>query len=406
MSKHRKGKLPSVLWSGGWRDWYSYWDANASFWADAEKKRELKEKIKVAAAKEFIPCDVNISNIDKFTNFWKQKRVRLQIKPDDVSRLNSNEKVEKMVRFMDKLPYNSDWIDWLIMKRYVDKNMDSEEFNDSLLDPSQESKVDWLIEDYVNDKVTHNDLRKYFRQVTSEEKKANPFGKSEGWYKWGWKVGGFDPIDNEERYNKMLRVIQSRIRPRAHISWEENLRKWKRINRNYINWSSYKPLISKDVLQPRKKKLMIVYDCSGSMGYINSEWNAAYNAAPFIAAMVNSWVFDIEHVVYHSNSWWEDVAKKLKKGEVFHYVWSSEWFEHIDDNLPEQWSRWVDYIIAITDLQIWTSAQQWLYDYLSKCNKHMVLSFLSKWDLKWMNVRQVTDMKWMLNAVSSLVWTD
>lgn len=46
--------------------------------------------------------------------------------------------------------------------------------------------------------------------------------------------------------------------------------------------------MSKDVLQTKKKKLMIVYDCSGSMGCINHEGSAAYNAAPFIAAVVNS----------------------------------------------------------------------------------------------------------------------
>lgn len=406
MSKHRKGKLPSVWWGWGWRDWSSYWDANASFWADAEKRRELKDKIKTAAAKEFIPCDVNISNLDKFTNFWKQKRVRLQIKPDDVSRLNSQDKVDKMVRFMDKLPYNSDWIDGLIMKRYVDSWLDPKNFVESLLDPAKEKQADSMIDDFINERITHAQLRSIFRQPTAEEKKANPFWKSEGWYQWGWKVWSLDTIDNKERYNKMLRIIQSRIRPRSHTQFEESMRKGKRINRNYINGSSYKPLLSKDVIQPRKKKLMIVYDCSWSMGYINSEGNAAYNAAPFIAAITNSWVFDIEHVVYHSNSGWEDVARRIKKWEVFHLAWGSEGFEYIDDNLPEQWSRWVDYIIAITDLQIWTAAQQWLYDYLSKCNKHMVLSFLDKWDLKWMNVRCVKDMKWMLNAVSSLVGTD
>lgn len=404
MWKH-KWKLPTI-WSWWWRDWSSYWDSNASFWADAEAKREFKTKVKEAAAKEFIPIDVNVSNIDKLTNFWKNKRVRLQIKPEDVKHLNSDERIERLIKFCDKLPYNSDFIDWLIMKRFVNPNLDLAEYRKSLLDESKELMVDTLIKDFVDWVVTHDAVRKYFRQPTLDETKANPFWKSEGWYKGWGKVWTYEAIDDIGRYNKILRIIQSRIRPRAHTMFEESLRKWKRINRNFINWSSYKPLMSKEVLQPRKKKLMIVYDCSGSMGYINSWWGAAYNAAPFIAAMTNSWVFDIEHVVYHSNSGWEDVARKIKKWEVFHYGWGSEWFEYIDDNLPDSWSRWVDYIIAITDLQIGTGAQQGLYDYLSKCNKHMVLSFLFPWSLNWMNVRCVKDVKWMLNAVSSLVGTD
>ena len=349
--------------------------------------------------------DINISNLDKFTNFWKNKRVRLQITPKDVSSLNTNDKIKKIVKFCDKLPYNSDFIDWLIMKRFVDPSMDSNNFQWALLDKSKEALVDIKIEEFVNEKITHKELRQYFRNPTAEEKKANPFWMSEGGYKWGWSVWGYHPIGDKSRYNKILRTIQSRIRPRHQTMFEESLRKWKRINRNFINWSSYKPLMSKDVLQPRKKKLMIVYDCSWSMWYIDDAWSAAYLAAPFIWALVNAWVFDVEHVVYHSNSWWEDVVSKIRKWDIFHYGWGSEWFEYIDDNLPDSWSRWVDYIIAITDLQIGNNAQQWLYDYLSKCNKHMVLSFLSPWNLKWMNVRCVRDLKGMLNAVSSMVGT-
>jgi hypothetical protein len=231
---------------------------------------------------------------------------------------------------------------------------------------------------------------------------VNIFWKSKWWYS-GWvKVGTKRTLSSQEWRKKVLKILHSKIKPQAITLKEESLRKGKKINKSFINKTSYKPLISKSVEQPKKKNLFLIVDCSWSMWYANDIWDPAEKALSFIAWTFDSNLFNINHVIMHSNSGWENVAPEFNKGNFFSYSGNSEWFEALDDNLEDSRLQWIDYVLAITDLEIWSRAEQWLYNYLKKGKKHLVLSFQNKWTLKWMNVRCIQSWMDMINAFATI----
>lgn len=382
-----------------WSDYSWYFDKWASSFASSEEKREFKNSLKTKSLEKMTPIDVRVSSND--TSFIKRRRMNVNIKESDISLYKWDDKVSKIVELYDKIPFNSDLIDDGIIKYLVGWVLWVAQFADKDKIKKPEDILP-LIKQYDNGAMTYSELRSYFRPLTKKEKDSELFAPSSNQWKWWGVVWDYVPIDDQELYKKNLRIIQSRIKLRDTILHEESMRKGKRINRNFITWSSLKPLINRSVQSQRKKKIFFILDCSGSMQSGCLARDPSHKAISFAAACVNSWVFDCSHVIYHSDGWWENVHKRIVKGEIFNYYGGCEWFEQIDDNLNKEWLQWVDYIVVLTDLCIGSSAEQGLADYLHKGWKHMIMSFKNKGTIKGINVRTIEKSSDMINALVTL----
>lgn len=398
-------------WYGWYYGWYSYWGwgwstYQNSYWNDvysryassfstAEEKRAFKKKIIEESRKRYFPTEITVNNSK--TEFFKKRRMEININTSDMAKMKWKESI--IVDAFQKFPYNSDIWDSEAFRWYLTK--DAWNLSNYLNWSSWVNNGDMIIW-YFEWRVTYADYRKIFKDI-SAMKSESKVESNWGW-KWGREVWSKEMLQ-KDLYKKNLRIIQSKIRSRSITSQEESLRKGKRINRNFINGTSYKPLMDKTVETSKRKKVMFILDCSGSMGRASKVGSPQHGWISFIAAAVNSWVFDCEHVIYHSDSWWENVIREIRKEDLFGYYGGWEGFEHIDDNLEKDWLNWVDYVVTVTDLCIWSSAQQWLYDYLKKAKKHMILSFENWGKLKWMNVRVVKTPANMINSLVTMTST-
>lgn len=402
----KKNKSSWYSWGGGWGGsyswgWYSsYYDSYLSQFASTEERRKFKKKVKDISTENFVPIDIR--TWFGATEFFKRRRLTININEKEISKYVGKEK--EIVDIYDKLPYNSDYIDNIVAIEMLRK--DDESLKKIWEFKQKDASFDAphmrdMIDNYKNWKETYANVRAMFRKLTPKESEL--FAPSWWWFNGTGKVGNMVKFSSKGLYLKNIRIIQSRIKLRDYTLHEESLRKGKRINRNFINGSSYKPLVSKTTLSQKRKKLFFILDCSGSMGSGNNVTDPSYQAISFAAAAVNSWLFDCDHVIYHSSSGWANVIKDIKKWDLYNLAWWSEGFEHLPDNLDKQWLAWVDYIVALTDLCIWSDAEQGLHDYLKSWRKHMVLSFQNKWTLKWMNVRTIKKTSDMLNALVTLV---
>lgn len=390
--------------SSSWNDYSNYFSKWEDYYKDAEKRRKYKKDVNDYALESYTPIDVRVW-VWSSPSIFKRNRMTIDIPESMLSEFSSQAKVKKIVDLYDKIPYNSDLIDSFIVEQIVTWKRNSTLKNfvnpDKVKSDTDIVNIDNAIMWYDKGTTTYAELRTWFRALTSIEK-SELFANSDNmWYGW-WKVGNRINFEHRDTYNKNLRIIQSKIKLVDKIDVEENFRKGKRINRNFINWSSIKPLMSKTVNAKKKKKIMFIIDCSGSMNSWNSSTDPSHKAISFAAACVNSWIFNVEQVIYHSSSWWQNCIREIQKGELFNLYGWSEGFERIDDNLNTEWIKSCDYAVALTDLDIWTSAQQGLYDYLHKAKKHMVLSFDRSWTIKGMAVRTVDSPQTMINALVSL----
>lgn len=388
-------------YSYGYGYWYtgynnSYWgdiySRYSSRFASGEEKRKFKKTVKEKARARYLPVEVYV-----WTNneFFKKAKMSIRVNQSDMKSLES--KIDTILDAFDKFSYKSDiadseafklflWLDNVVVKFISD---------------NAPGTVSYIIQGYFNWKIWYEQYRSIFDQKKINEKWNGV--KSSWLYAWWGEVWKHVSLSNS-MYSKNLRIIQSKISIRDDVYFEENLRKGKRINRNFLTGSSYKPLMSKTVESKKNKKIMFIVDCSGSMDCKNVEKNHIYDLAwCFVAASVNAWIFDCEQVILHSSWGWENVAPKYKKWQLFTYCWTTEWFEHLEDNLDPKWAKEADYVILITDLDIWVSAEEWVYSYLKNCKKHMVLSFAQAWTLQWMNVRKVSKPHDMINALVSIV---
>lgn len=390
--------------SSSWNDYSSYFNKWADYYKIAEKRRTYKKDVNDYALESYTPVDVRVWNSNS-TSIFKRNRMTIDIPESRLSEFSSKEKVKKIVDLYDKIPYNSDLIDSFIVEQIVTwkraKNLPSFVNPDKVKSSSDIVYIDNAIRWYDKGTTTYAELRTWFRALTSIEKSEQFADSDNMWYGWEnvWTRINFTDRDT---YNRNLRIIQSKIKLVDTIDVEESFRKGKRINRNFINWSSIKPLMSKTVNAKKKKKIMFIIDCSGSMDSGSSSTDPSHKAISFAAAAVNSWIFDVQQVIYHSSSGWQNCIREIQKGELFNLYGWSEGFERIDDNLNSEWVKSCDYAVCLTDLCIDSSAQQGLYDYLHKAKKHMVLSFQNSWTIKGMTVRTVDSPQTMINALVSL----
>lgn len=382
-----------------WNDYSSYFDKwSKQYWL-SEDRRKFKLDVRKEALNTYTPIDVRV--VSSSTSIFKRNKMQVDINEQDLKYYNSPIKIKKLIEFYDKIPYNSDYIDGLITQQAVGWNLAPALIEKYKADSSINwSKIQNAIKDYDEGKITYAKLRELFRPLTSKEK-CDMFADSDNMYKGWGNVWDKIPIDKDQ-YEKNKRIIQSKIKLRDIIDTEESFRKWKRINRNFINWSSLKPLMSKSIEGQKKKKIMFILDCSGSMEAWKSNNDPSYKAVSFVSACVNSWIFDISQVIYHSSWGWENCIEDIRKENLYNLYGGSEGFEKIDDNLNPDWVKSCDFAVCLTDLCIWGSAEQGLYDYLHKAKKHMVLSFQNNGTIKGMNVRTIDSPQSMVNALVSL----
>ena len=97
------------------------------------------------------------------------------------------------------------------------------------------------------------------------------------------------------------------------------------------------------------------------------------------------------------------MKKELSEGKIAHYSGDAEGFQFMDDNLPDEWIKEVDFIVVTTDLEYSSTAQEGLYNYVKRAKAHLILSFKNDGQLKELNVIKVSSIKDMVNATIKLV---
>lgn len=399
-----KSKKKKSYSSSSWNDYSGYFSKWEDYYKVAENRRKYKKDVSDYALESYTPIDVRVG-ISNSPSIFKRNRMTIDIPESRLNEFSSQAKVKKIVDLYDKIPYNSDLIDSFIVEQIVTwkraSRLKAFVNPDKIKSDSDIVNIDNAIKWYDAGTTTYAELRTWFRALTSKEKSEQFADSDNMWYGW-WPVWRRVDFESKDTYNRNLRIIQSKIKLVDTVEVEESFRKGKRINRNFINWSSIKPLMSKTVNAKKKKKIMFIIDCSGSMDSGNVSSHPSHKAISFAAAAVNSWIFDVEQVIYHSSTGWKNCIKEIKKGELFNLYGWSEGFERIDDNLNSEWVKSCDYAVALTDLCIDSLSQQGLYDYLHKAKKHMVLSFKNSWDIKGMLVRTVNSPQTMINSLVSL----
>lgn len=372
--------------------WFSKYQSSFD---SSKDKREFKKEIHDIARDKFLPTNVKITTAK--TSFLKKRKLEVNINQNELGKFKGKE--SKLMDLYDKLPYNSDVIDSESLKYFITGDIgDLEKF---VVDGA--GNVLNEIKEYFGGTISYDQYRKKFKPI---EHKAPPKGKkaiAEAEFEWGWNMGTEHKLCDEVMYKKVLHSIRSKISLRSTINTEASLRKGSRINRGFIDGTSYKPLMTRTTDIVRKKKIMFIVDCSGSMWYPLSNEDPSYKALSFVGGVVNSGKFDVDHVILHSSSGWRNVAKPFKRWELFTHSGGWEGFESVDDNLSRDMVSGVDYIVTLTDLCIDEGSQQGLYDYLKKGKKHLVLSFQEGGDIKGMHVRKIEEMSDMINGLVTIV---
>lgn len=295
------------------------------------------------------------------------------------------------------------------------------------------NKIDQLITDcFINKKISYSDVRAFFPDISnisedhkkkidqemskqtngesdqtplSQEFKNRLSNKPKNQFAGMWKKQKCHSLPwATSIYEYAITAMRSKFKTLDVVHKEASINKGKRINRSFINKTSYKPLEAKTILQHKKKKLFILCDGSGSMGYSNIE----NTASAFIKALVDSNIFDISNIIFHSESfvcdYYEDYKNASSK-EIFYNSWGGgEWFESLDDNIEQRYIADADYVIVITDLNYSEEAEQWLHRFLTKTTKHLALVF---WDLKGtirgLNTRNVSTVEDMISSVTTML---
>jgi hypothetical protein len=124
---------------------------------------------------------------------------------------------------------------------------------------------------------------------------------------------------------------------------------------------------------------MFIIDSSGSMGSessVDCDIATSHAASVFASAVYGVDAFEVTHVVHHGSYGWKDAIHEYRKGN-FLYTSSGggEGFENIDLTIPKEWARDADYVVCLTDLDIGTSSQEGIREYLLEAKRYQLLSF-------------------------------
>lgn len=359
--------------------WYSYYQ---NIWKgfdwgtlskSATNKAEIdtfKAKVKLEADKYFLPIRINVSGIYQHLEAFSVWKYVVNVPTD---RINSID-VPLLIKAIQKLPERSHAIHSFWVRAYVTWNNNWYK----MFCPTQSEK--WFLiknTQYFEGKLSFAEYSKYF--VAPETLPSGKYGNGgySAWlFHWGDEVGSLHILDNLHNYKEALKLIGKRLVKQEAKYFEENMRKGSRINPKYITWQSQAPLLKRTTLGswgiPR---VMVVVDCSGSMGSWHWSDDRSNLSASFAAALNNSWVADVTHIVYHSDSGWVDMKKKADKWEIAVMCWGGDGFQYMDDNLPSEWVKDCEYVLVLTDLEYWANNQWWLLEYVKRAPAHLILSF-------------------------------
>lgn len=364
------------------------------------ERKKYQKDFQEKASKEFKPIIVDANAAS--THIFKNNRMFVSIKPDDYKNFKWKEDI--LIDAFDKIPKNSKWYYGMSLCSYFNDNYDKlMEFYGKR--GVSDSEIKLAIKQFFIDKtITQSQFESLFTENPIEDKKIfEEYKKSAGWYLWSGIVWDKNYIGNLYAYNKFLSALRKKVHTKSITTYEDSIRQWKRINPRYIKKTSWKPLVTKSIEEQKKKKVFIIMDCSGSMWYADVKRDASHLAASFSKALYDSGIFNCEHIIAHSDRWWDNMCKHFKKNEFFNYEWWCEGFNAIHDNLKKEWLSDVDYIIVLTDLLIDKINQKGLYQYLSQGKKHIILSFKKKWDIQWLNVRTVEKTSDIINSVTTIL---
>lgn len=374
-------------------DWSSVYSKSSS----REEIREMKEKLSDICNKKYIPIKINCSWLHQTPTFWRLNRVIINVSPELLKDWTSNNKqTERLVRALEKLPPNSHLIHSHWVLSYMHENHRLLKWTIC----SDERAYKNYVVPYFEGSITYEEIISQFRNPTDEEINPNVWGKSLGEFSWGREVWNLQIMRNTDAYKTAIKLMGKKFVKQSRAEFTESIRWGSRINPNYLNKTSYKPLLVKSIAKAKVPKVMFILDCSGSMGLVNYAINPSHKAVSLMSAMINSWVCETTHAVYHSDRGWRDMAWKIKAWTLAYYSGCGDWFDFIDDNLPSDWVKNVDYVIALTDLEYEENAQWGLLDYLKRAPAHLVLSFKNTPKVDWINAVVVDRIEDMVKAVT------
>lgn len=376
-------------------DWASVYSQSSS----RDEIRKMKEKLSEVCNKKYIPIKVMCSNMYTDTTFWRMNRVVLNTNPETLKRwLDSKELTARLVLALSKLPVNSH----MIHSRWAMSYIEQKPFYIAgfLWGNNMRAYDDYIVP-YFEWSKPYEEVIRQFMNPDESELHPNVWGRSAGEFSGGMEVGNLQVLDDNSTYKAALKMLGKKFVKQSRAEYTESIRGGSRINPNYLNKTSYKPLLVKSIAQAKVPKVMFILDCSGSMGNANGySKNPSHQSVSFMAAMINGGVCEATHAVYHSDRGWRDMAPRIKKGELTYYGGSGDGFDYIDDNLPSDWVKWVDYVIALTDLEYEENAQWGLLDYLKRAPAHLVLSFKNTPKVDWINAVVVKKVEDMVKAVT------
>lgn len=389
----------------GWLgdEWGSWFDIIWKREKQRKKRKALKETIEERAKESFASIKVWF-NANSDSSFSKQRKFSVKLDDNAVKKLN----VDELFNVYERMPDITDWLDSYIMYQrllWENRNFNSI-LEDSDLCKGGKAKTLSDIDKFFSWDITYKELKDNFDEEAIEKlfkRKWDPskaINENNVWTKekFRWRTIW------DEQQKKFINLINQKVTIKSSTERSESLSRGKRINKSYIQWTSYKPLSFKETTVWNKKNLLIIIDWSWSMGCESHIGGRTIEEAhSFASALFHCWKFNVIKTIHHDSSWWYDVNEFYKKWIIKVAIGWGEWFDRIDDNLDDDFLKWVDYIVTLTDLCIGTSEQEWLHEYIKK-RKHMVISFQGSWDLKWMPVRTIKTMKDMVNALVTLVW--
>lgn len=311
-----------------WYNKYSWASGYKYVQPDYKKiRKELKEK-QHELNKQWIAVKISHNKQSEVERKWYWL---LKIKTRQANR------VDKIMRFVNNVSWigisQLDEYDTFIMQMIIGE---TSKYTINNIEPN------W---DLTKDATKYQEYKDALKNLSEERKKDLWLIKSKnvGW--WGSEPSETFQLDDNKIENRKSQMLMKLKPPQSVNVKSENLRKWKRINRKFINNLSYKPLLNKEIFTPDKKKVLLVVDGSGSMYY-----KAFVQAWQLAHAMMRTWLFNTE--------WYYTCCDTIFKMK---WDWNealttsgSEWFWYLNERLDDMWCKYnlFDYLFIFTDCAI------------------------------------------------------
>lgn len=238
----------------------------------------------------------------------------------------------------------------------------------SLIGKHNTWEVDWCRSDnwdILDNMENYLKVRDWFTEPKWD--KPNPNATTWWWSGRGLVLEALDLV----KCNSIGQSIKNKIRmPDMIRIKEQSTRRWQRINRSFVNQTSYKPLQNQYDYKIKPKKALAILDTSWSMSRVHA------TASEFMEWLKVSWVFQTS--AYYS----EDSCIYKSDGMNRLHVWGWEWFNLLLNRLEIAWENYseYDYIFVFTDLNIGNNEINELCTML-KGKKHILFNLNTSGDI-------------------------